>query len=312
MKAYVAVTDGDWFRHLRPLADLDEVNFWTPRPWGGRFRVLSRGEPLLFKLRAPVNRIVGGGFFERYVEMPISFAWEVFGEKNGAASYEAMRSRIGRLRHEPVAPWENYPIGCILLEEPFFWPEELWLRPPPDWSPNTQRGAGYDLRSRVGRELWEQVVARLQAGERPARVAEASDSTVPGGYGDPLLRPHRVGQGTFRAVITEVYERRCAITREKALPALDAAHIRPFQDEPVHYIRNGLLLRSDVHRLFDRGYLTVTPEYHVEASPRMREDFDDGENYLRLHGSEVWVPGAGELRPDPDALRWHNDHVFRT
>ena len=69
----------------------------------------------------------------------------------------------------------------------------------------------------------------------------------------------RFGQGTFRAVVTDLYERRCAITQEKALPALEAAHIRPFHDLPEHEVTNGILLRSDVHRLFDAGYITVTP-----------------------------------------------------
>jgi putative restriction endonuclease len=101
------------------------------------------------------------------------------------------------------------------------------------------------------------------------------------------------------------------VTREKALPALEAAHIVPFTQTKLHLVPNGLLLRSDVHRLFDAGYITVTPEYRVEASPRMREDFDDGDNYLRLHGSGILVPESAELRPDPAALRWHNENRFR-
>jgi putative restriction endonuclease len=76
-------------------------------------------------------------------------------------------------------------------------------------------------------------------------------------------------------------------------------------------VKHGLLLRSDVHRLFDSGYLTVTPEYKVEASARMRGDFNDGENYMRLHGSGIWVPHDARLKPDPEVLQWHNDNVFR-
>ena len=56
------------------------------------------------------------------------------------------------------------------------------------------------------------------------------------------------------------------MTREKALPALDAAHIRPFSEAPENYVQNGMLLRSDVHRLFDAGYVTVTPDYRFEVS----------------------------------------------
>jgi putative restriction endonuclease len=95
------------------------------------------------------------------------------------------------------------------------------------------------------------------------------------------------------------------------LPALEAAHIRPVTETQAHHVRNGPLIRSDVHRLFDAGYITVTPEYRVEASRRMREDFNDGENYLKLHGSGILVPRDQEFRPDPEALRWHNENRFR-
>ncbi|HEY8483331.1 MAG TPA: hypothetical protein VIL13_01885, partial [Longimicrobiales bacterium] len=69
MNAWVAVTDRDWFDFLSRQPDVDEVNFWQPNPWGGRFGVLRRGEPMLFKLKSPVNAIAGGGFFEYYVDL---------------------------------------------------------------------------------------------------------------------------------------------------------------------------------------------------------------------------------------------------
>jgi putative restriction endonuclease len=124
-----------------------------------------------------------------------------------------------------------------------------------------------------------------------------------------VLGSRRIGQGTFRVVVTDAYRRRCAVTGEKALPALEAAHIRPFSTTQTHSVTNGLLLRSDVNRLFDAGYLTVT--HKVEASSRMRDDFNDGDNYMRLHGSSILLPVEEEFRPDPDALRWHNENRFR-
>jgi len=314
MNAYLAATDKDWFDFLSAKEVVDEVNFWMPKPWGGRFRVLQRGQPLLFKLKSPHNAIAGGGFFEHYTELPISFAWDAFGEKNGAPTLDAVRQRIGRLRRETPRPWEDYTIGCIVLVEPFFWPEELWIRDPPGWSPQIVRGKTYALREGAGREIWDEVRLRLEGGDREvARVAEPQPTQLEleGGYGESVMRPRRIGQGTFRTVITDVYQRQCAVTREKALPALDAAHIRPFSEQPEHYVRNGLLLRSDVHRLFDVGYVTVTPDYHVEVSRHIRDDFNDGENYLKLHGSGIWVPEDDERRPDPEVLEWHNENRFR-
>ncbi len=307
MNGYVATTDGDWFRFLSDQEQVDEVNFWQPNPWGGSFGVLRRGEPLFFKLKAPDNAIAGLGFFEQYSELPLSLAWDAFGIKNGAASLQAVRERLVRLRRRDVPWYEDFVIGCILLSEPVFWPRDLWIPEPADWRPQIVRGKTYDLTRGVGRELWDEVLLRLEA----VRSAASPDPLLPGGYGEPTPTPHRIGQGIFRVAVTEAYGRRCAITREKALPALDAAHIRPFADNPVHYVRNGMLLRSDVHKLFDAGYITVTPDYHVLASRRMKDDFDDGDNYLKLDDSPLWLPATAELRPDPDALRWHNDNRFR-
>jgi hypothetical protein len=43
----------------------------------------------------------------------------------------------------------------------------------------------------------------------------------------------------------------------------------------------------------------------------MRDDFNDGENYMKLNGDLVWVPESADLRPDPDTLRWHNENIFK-
>jgi putative restriction endonuclease len=310
MNAWVAVTDKDWFDFLSSLPQVDEVNFWQPNPWGGQFGVLSRGEPLLFKLKAPHNAIAGGGFFQAYSALPLSLAWQAFGAKNGAATHQDVWNRIMRLRRETADPWEDPDIGCIVLVEPFFWPKELWIPQPEDFSGQTVRGKGYDLRIEPGRTLWQQVADRLAAmgtGRPDGRVEQLEF----GGYGDPRLIRQRLGQGTFRVIVTEAYQRSCAITKERALPALEAAHIRPFSEIESHTVRNGLLLRSDIHRLFDAGYITVTPNYRVKTSRRMRHDFNDGENYLKLDGNSLVLPGRTDDRPDPEFLRWHNDTRFR-
>jgi predicted restriction endonuclease len=65
--------------------------------------------------------------------------------------------------------------------------------------------------------------------------------------------------------VTDAYGRSCAVTREHSLPVLEAAHIRPCAQAGAHDVRNGLLLRSDLHRLFDIGYVTVTPDLRLEV-----------------------------------------------
>jgi putative restriction endonuclease len=100
------------------------------------------------------------------------------------------------------------------------------------------------------------------------------------------------------------------VTGERTLPALDAAHIRPYAEGGEHSVSNGLLLRRDIHCLFDLGYVTATPDHVFEVSPRIREEFENGRDYYAIHGKPLLVPRRNELRPDTAALDWHNNHRF--
>lgn len=305
MKTFVAVTDRVWYEFLRSRPDLDEVNFW--QPGGGRqFRALSPGQPFLFKLHYPENAIVGGGFFAHFSLYPASLAWEAFGKKNGAPTFAEMRERIEHYRRVAPDPRQDYTIGCIILEEPFFLPREQWIPAPASFARNTVVGKTYDLREDEGRRLWDEVAVRRLAGAR--RVAEKVMGPM---FGDPALVRRRLGQGTFRILVTDTYRRHCAVTGEHTLPVLEAAHIRPVTDGGLHQVANGLLLRSDIHTLFDRGYVTVTPDHHFRVSGRLRDEWHNGRIYYEFDGREIWVPGDERSRPNAEALEWHADVVFR-
>ncbi|HVS15750.1 MAG TPA: HNH endonuclease [Thermoanaerobaculia bacterium] len=306
MKSYIGITDGSWFDLLSHRQDLDEINFWQP---GGsrRFRALSLGEPFLFKLHSPLNYIVGGGFFGYAPEpIPAYLAWETFGEANGARTFSEMLARIEKYRRGPTDPRGTDPIGCILLQQPFYFSRDEWIPAPRDWHKNLVQGKTYDTATGEGARVWAQVSEQL-AHRSAALLAEAPDS--------PLLVPtetmRRIGQGTFRVLITDTYQRRCAATGEKALPVLEASHIRPVADGGRHEIANGLLLRSDIHRLFDRGYVTVDPKHRIRVSRRLKDEFDNGEPYYPLEGHQIWLPRRTDARPSPESLEYHRDVVFR-
>ncbi len=308
MRAYVAVTDNEWFRFLAALPEVDEVNFW--QPGGGRgFRALQPGEPLLFKLHAPENFIVGGGFFVRWTRLPASIAWEAFGPKNGAASLEEMCRRIERYRRIPPSN-QDYEIGCVVLTQPFFFERADWFAPPENFHPNVQTGKTYDLgEPPAGTWLWEQVALRTMARDLDLDIELEKE---PGRmFGEPVLVRPRLGQGSFRVLVTDTYERRCAVTGEKILPVLQAAHIKPVASGGVHRVDNGLLLRSDIHTLFDKGYVTVTPNRRFRVSRNLRGEFHNGAYYESFDGRKIWVPANPQDRPDPEALGWHADAIFR-
>ncbi len=274
VRIVVAVTDGDWFDSLRNRSDLAEVNFWAPS--GGPFKALEPGELFLFKLHAPRNHIVGGGIFAYANSLPCSLAWEAFGESNGANSLSVMRARIQKYRRSDPNDRSDFLIGCRILTQPFFFDERNWIPIPDDWSPSIVTFKTYSTAEHTGMRLWEAVNTALPS------TNTASKSNLFQRYGEPALVTPRLGQGAFRALVTDVYHRRCAVTGEKTLPALDAAHIRPYAEGGEHAATNGLLLRRDVHSLFDAGYVTVTPEFRFEVSRRIREEFENGRDYYAL------------------------------
>jgi putative restriction endonuclease len=113
-------------------------------------------------------------------------------------------------------------------------------------------------------------------------------------------------------VLTDAYSRRCAVTGERTLPVLQASHIRPYAEDGPHRVDNGLLLRADLHILFDRGYLTVTNDYRIEVSPSIREEFENGRDYYAMHGAALKVlPARLQDRPAREFIDWHNTKVFR-
>ncbi len=305
MKAFVGITDEDWFELLSSQPELEEANFWQPS--GSRlFKALKPGELFLFKLHSPNNFIVGGGVFAHSTLLPVHLAWEAFGISNGATTLTEMRARVEKYRRVSSQPMEDYQIGCILLEQPFFWSREHWIPVPDDWKQNIVQGRSYDLTVEPGRSLLANVQERLR-GYSPLPMTTEPEIR----YGDPVLIKPRLGQGSFRVLVTDAYSRRCAMTGERTLPVLQAAHIQSYASGGAHRIDNGLLLRSDLHTLFDRGYLTVTPDYHIEVSRRIREEFKNGRDYYALRDKEIAVPARLEDRPNPDLLRWHNEHRYQ-
>jgi putative restriction endonuclease len=129
-------------------------------------------------------------------------------------------------------------------------------------------------------------------------------------FGEPHVVIPRLGQGTFRIAVTEAYDRSCAVTGEHSLPALDAAHIQAYSAEGPHDVRNGILLRADLHRLFDQGYITITPDHRIEVSGRLREDYSNGRSYYPLHGAPMRMPTSLAEQPAPEFIQWHNEHAY--
>jgi putative restriction endonuclease len=307
MKMYVGITDYDWFKTLKQ-ADCDEVNFWKP---GGRtnFKVLNEGDLFLFKLHSPKDYIVGGGLFLKFSILPSSLAWEAFEIANGAQNLFELNNRIYKYKKTNRLSDPDPNIGCIILSMPFYFNEQDWIPVPLDWNCNIVQGKTYDTSEITGLALYKQVQDKLNL-QRTVQSVVMEDFGE-NRYGkDQIIKP-RIGQGAFKVFITDAYQRRCAITGEKTLPVLEAAHIKPYSLDGPHAINNGLLLRRDLHTLFDKGYITIDKNLTVEVSHRIKEDYGNGKEYYAHHGSKLIIlPQRAEQSPDSQYLDWHNENVY--
>lgn len=309
MRYYLGATDWRWFNYLSRRAP-EDVNFWRP---GGNtaFRTLSPGEPFLLKLKKPHNAIGGIGFFTAQSQLPLSLAWDTFETRNGFDSLDEFRRSIQQYRGDKE---HNPTIGCIALSNPIFFQKEDWIAAPATWSNSIVQGKTYSTTDNIGLALWQQVeatTARYLAAVPIADEASIAGEDAPQ-YGNSILRKVRIGQGAFRISVTDAYAKRCAITGEKTLPVLEAAHIRPYASAGPNQISNGLLLRSDMHKLFDDGYITITPDFKVEVSSRIREEFNNGREYYQYHGKELLtLPKSVDSKPAKIHLDYHNTTIYQ-
>jgi HNH endonuclease len=305
VQIFVANTDADWFDFLSAKPALTEVNFWQPSGTM-TFRAIQPGELFAFRLKSPRDKIGGFGVLSGSTILPLQMAWETFEQANGYSSYDEMRTRIAKYRpNDSIRPTTN--IGCRILTQPIFLPSEQWISLPDSWSRNIVTGKRYATDTEEGLLLWN----RLQEAAQIVLPTAVSGFEEPQArYGAPTLIAPRLGQGAFRVAVTETYHRQCAVSQGKVLPALDAAHIRPYGEGGSHLKSNGILLRKDIHCVLDAGYATVDTDYKFVVSTKIKEAFNNGDEYLHLHGKALSLPSQQSDWPDREALRWHNENRF--
>lgn len=136
------------------------------------------------------------------------------------------------------------------------------------------------------------------------REESSSPEEAPGDDYDARVRTTRQivarrGQSKFRAALLDAYSRRCAATGTDAESVLEAAHIRPYRGADSNVLTNGLLLRADIHTLFDLALIAVDPgNLKIAISKTLA-----GSTYAELDGKPLSVPASRAARPSTDALQ---------
>jgi len=108
----------------------------------------------------------------------------------------------------------------------------------------------------------------------------------------------RRGQSKFRQKLIKAYNGKCAITQSMVLPTLQAAHIYPYKGDETNHITNGILLRSDVHDLFDLHLIGINEDYEIIISEELI-----GSEYEVYNGKEILLPKEHSEFPSKLSLK---------
>ncbi len=182
----------------------------------------------------------------------------------------------------------TYPNGGFRYEGPFLYRSHTGPKPTRFLLDRDTDSAGHDGRG---------------AGDRDEGDFDP-DNVVDGREKILAQVRRRQGQGTFRNDLMSTYGERCAITGCEIKALLEAAHILPYRGPATNHVTNGLLLRADIHTLFDLGLVWITDDGQVHS-----HDDLSGTNYAELP-SLTW-PSGKSARPSLKSLSWHRKHVAK-
>jgi hypothetical protein len=136
-------------------------------------------------------------------------------------------------------------------------------------------------------------------------IGEKEVEIILGGHVEATVRRRR-GQREFRFKLMERFGEICAFSGEQPPQVLEAAHINSFAQTGEHHLNGGLLLRRDIHSLFDANLISVNPEsWKIQIAPRLQSF----ETYRPLNGRSLLVPEGS--RPSVDLVRSHFDQSLR-
>lgn len=149
---------------------------------------------------------------------------------------------------------------------------------------------------------------------RNPEIISLDISDLPPGMEREAIVRTRVNQGFFRSTILAAYNSKCCITGLAIPEFLNASHIVPWAIDPKNCVnpQNGLCLNAIHDRAFDRGLLTITPDYRVKLSPSLKTIQDDeaiANLLFRYDGHVIDLPG--KFLPDVRFIEYHNLYVFR-
>lgn len=288
----ISPTDNDWFEFLKGVELNSFINFWTPTPWN--INSDNRISRWYFLLKSPIREIAGFGEFIEYKNLTANEAWIEFGQRNGCIDKDELLKRVqsyidknskefGKTLIQP----EDYKIGCIVLKNSQFWEPENYKKP---------KDYGIEFPTQVVKFKYFPVEDPFFSAEQQS----PSDFKLLDSLRESNKREinQRFGQSTFKGMLLKAYNNKCCISGESCPELLEAAHIQKYINKDSNHIQNGILLRVDLHRLFDSGLLWLTEDYRVQLSSEVLSL-----EYRIFNNKEVRLPILPSQHPSKLALK---------
>jgi putative restriction endonuclease len=284
----IAPTDENWFAFLKNSQFNSFINFWTPTTWN--VKNLKSGDKWYFLLKSPIRKIGGYGEFVEYKNMTPQAAWKEYGLRNGCNSKLDLTVKIqkyidrnSKKHSKKNINIDNYEIGCIVLKNCVFWDSDSYIDP-----------TNFNI------SIAKQVVTRKYFKQYdPFTIKDIDDFFL---LDEPrevykLEVNQRKGQGIFKGLILKAYNNKCCISDETCPELLEAAHIQHYLNQQSNHIQNGILLRVDLHRLFDNNLLYIDNGYIVRISPLVNTP-----HYKKYNGRKISLPNNMDDHPSLTAL----------
>lgn len=286
----ISPTDKNWFDYLKNEGFNSKVNFWTPTPWN--IKNLKSGNKLYFMLKSPIRKIGGFGEFVEYKNMSALEAWNIFGYRNGRNSKDEFIQSIQKYIDKNSQKFggkpidlKTYEIGCIVLDNCEFWDEKNYIdisNHEVEFAPQVVTIKYFDQYDSIKKSIEINTNFNIV---NEKRIEKKGITNV------------RIGQSEFKAKILRAYKNKCCISNETTPELLEAAHIQEYRNNYSNHIQNGLLLRVDIHRLYDNRLIYIDNEYKIHIS-----NLVTSENYRQYDGKIINLPNEITEYPSKEAL----------
>ncbi|GAB2481054.1 hypothetical protein GCM10027063_23980 [Promicromonospora xylanilytica] len=235
----------------------------------------------------------------------------------GTAHYGPVREWRTSVRHpleleDLVWVRENQPTSAVIgvgivVSEPEWRQEQYWFQI--DFNTRECRDLAVNPLS-LPLETPLRQMRRTTAKEReairtrvPAALATVTDFSA-GKLSRTRLVIQRQGQSAFRDLLLKAYNGRCAVTGSDVPAALQAAHIERYDGASTNLVTNGLLLRADIHNLFDLGLLWLDNGYTIHLAAELATS-----QYRKLAGKKIRLPASRRDWPAQKRLQHHREAV---